>query len=114
MKTKATILIPITLLALSGPAFGQTSAQREFCQNFATIMRSAAELRDLGQSKERVMDIQRKAARKANLDKNIAQVLLNSVAATYDTNLSPDTVEIINYAICLEMRKVWRREGNAD
>jgi hypothetical protein len=105
MKTKTTILTLTAMLALSGPAFGQTSAQREFCQNVATIMRSAAELRDLGQSKKQVMDIQRKAARKANLDQKRAKILLSSVEATYDTNLSPDAVEIINYTICLETRK---------
>lgn len=105
MNTKTTILTVMAMLALSGTAFGQTRAQREFCQNFATIMRSAAELRDLGQSKKQVMDVQLEAARKANLDKDIAKVLLNTVAATYDTNLSPDAVEIINYTICLETRK---------
>lgn len=102
MKTKMTILTLTTLLALSSLAFGQTSAQREFCQNFATIMRSTAELRDLGKSKKFVMDVQRQAARKANLDKALAKVLLDTVAATYDTNLSPDAVEIINYTLCLE------------
>ena len=83
-------------------ALGQTSAQREFCRNFAIIMRSAAELRDLGQSKKQVMDVLRETARKANVDKALAKMLLDAVAATYDTNLSPDTVGIINYAVCLD------------